>query len=556
MSKVVGIDLGTTKSVVSVVEGKDVKVIPNSEGTAITPSMVAFTNKGEQLVGVLAKRQVVTNPKNTLYEIKRFMGRKASEVQNEIKRVPYEVVGQGDDPVKVKIQIGAETKLFTPQEISAKILQELKRYAEDYIGAKISDAVITCPAYFNDSQRQATKEAGMIAGFEVKRIINEPTSASLAYGLDKKNTQKIAVYDLGGGTFDISILEIDKNVIQVLSTNGDTHLGGSDFDQRLINYVADEFQKQYKMDLRKDSMALQRLKDACEKAKCELSTVMETEINLPFISVSQDGPLHLSVRLSRAKFEELVDDLIQKTLSPSEHALKDAKLQVSDINEVVLVGGATRVPKIQQTVKQFFGRDPHKGINPEEVVSVGAAIQGAILSGEMKDILLLDVTPLTLGVETLGGIRTPMIKRNSPIPTKKTEVYSTAADWQNSVEIHIVQGERELANDCKSLGRFTLEGIPPSPRGVPKVEVSFEIDANGILNVSAKDLATNKQQSITVKGSTGLNQEEIDRMVKDAEKYSEEDKKRRQLIDIRNQAESMVYQFEKLITENKEKITD
>lgn len=556
MGKVVGIDLGTTKSVISIIEGKETKVIPNSEGTTVTPSVVAFTSKGDRLVGVLAKRQAITNPKNTIYEIKRFMGRRAKEVQNEIKRVSYDVAGVGEEPVKVKVDVGGKTEYFTPQQISAAILQELKRYAEDYLGAPVKEAVITCPAYFDDSQRQATKEAGMIAGFDVKRIINEPTAASLAYGLDKKSAAKIAVYDLGGGTFDISILEIDKGVIQVLATNGDTHLGGSDFDQRVINYTAGEFQKQYGVDLRKDPMALQRLRDACEKAKIELSTLQETEINLPFIAVGPDGPLHLSVRLTRAKLEELVDDLVMKTIPPTENALKDAKLTKEDIDDVVLVGGATRMPKIQRVVKDFFGKEPHKGINPEEVVSVGAALQGAILAGDMKDILLLDVTPLTLGIETLGGIKTPMIKRNSAIPIKKTEVFSTAGDFQTSVEIHVVQGERELAKDCKSLGMFRLEGIPPAPRGVPQIEVTFEIDANGILNVTAKDKATGKQQSITIQGSTGLSKEEIDRMVKEAEKYAEEDAKRRKLVETRNQAESMAYQFDKFLTENKDKIQE
>jgi molecular chaperone DnaK len=552
MAKVVGIDLGTTNSVVSVIEGKEAKVIPNAHGSNLTPSMVAFTEKGEKLVGILAKRQAITNPKNTVFEVKRLMGRRANEVIEERKRVPYEVVGEGDEPIRIRIS----GKLFTPQEISAMILQDLKQSAENYLSMKITDAVITCPAYFNDSQRQATKEAGAIAGFNVRRVFNEPTASSLAYGLDKKVTHRIGVYDLGGGTFDISILEVDNEVIQVLSTNGNSLLGGTDFDERLIQYVVEEFKKEQGIDLRKDPMALQRLKEACEKAKCELSTMLETEINLPFITADQTGPKHLSIKLTRAKLEQLIGDLIDKTIQPVEQALVDAKLSPKDIHEVVLVGGSTRIPKVQKLVQDIFSREPHKGVNPDEVVAVGAAIQAGILGGEMKDILLLDVTPLTLGVETLGGIRTPLVKRNTTIPVKKSEIFSTAQDSQTQVEIHVVQGEREMAADCRTLGRFILDGIPPAPRGVPKIEVTFEIDANGILNVKAKDLATNKEQSIIIKASTGLSEEEIERMVKEAQQYEKEDKKRRELVEARNQADHLIYNIEKMLKEHADKVSD
>lgn len=554
MGKVIGIDLGTTNSVVAVMEGKDVKVIPMSTGSNLLPSVVGFTDKGERLVGQAAKNQAILNPKNTIYEIKRFMGRRAYEVPNEIKRVAYEVVGSGDDPVRVRV--GGKT--FTPQEISAIILQELKRAAETYLGGKITDAVITCPAYFNDAQRQATKEAGQIAGLNVRRVFNEPTASSLAYGLDKKLAQKIAVYDLGGGTFDISILEVDKDVIQVLSTNGDTHLGGSDFDQRIMKHVADTCEKQTGIDLRADPVNLQRLRNECERAKIDLSMMVETEINMPFIGQDPKDPrksVHFSMKLSRAKLEQLVGELVEKTLEPCRAALTDARLRVSDIQEVVLVGGQTRMPLVQETVRKFFGREPHRGVNPDEVVAVGAAIQAAILGGEMKDILLVDVTPLTLGVETLGGVRTPMIRRNMAIPTQHKEVFSTAADGQTEVEVHVVQGEREMAADCRSLGKFRLTGIPPAPRGVPKIEVTFEIDANGILNVSAKDLATNKQQSIVIQPSSGLSKEEVERLVKEAEKYSEEDKKRRELVDVRNHAEALCYQTENLLKEHGDKVS-
>jgi molecular chaperone DnaK len=543
MGKVVGIDLGTTNSVVAVMEGKEVKVIPNSHGSNLTPSVVAITDRGERLVGVTAKNQAIMNPKNTIYEIKRFMGRRASEVQNEIKRVPYEVVGSGDEPVRVR----AGGKLYTPQEISAMVLQDLKQSAENYLGTKITDAVITCPAYFNDAQRQATKEAGQIAGFNVRRIFNEPTASSLAYGLDKKVAHKIAVYDLGGGTFDISILEVDKEVIQVLSTNGDTHLGGSDFDQRIVNFVAEEFRKEHGIDLRQDPMALQRLKDAAERAKMELSTMVETEINLPFITQVRGQPKNLSMRLTRAKLEQLLDDLLTRSMEPVRQALSDARLRPSDVQECVMVGGQTRMPKVLQLVREFFGREPHRGVNPDEVVAIGAAIQAAILGGEMKDILLLDVTPLTLGVETQHGVRDPVIKRNSAIPTKQSKVYSTAADGQTLVEVHVVQGEREMAADNRSLGRFRLEGIPPAPRGVPQIEVTFEIDANGILSVSAKDRATGKQQQITITASTGLSKEEVQRMEQEAEQFKDEDRKRRELADAKNHAENLVYQAEKVM---------
>lgn len=552
MAKIVGIDLGTTNSVVAVMEGKEVKVIPNAQGSNLTPSVVAFKDDGERLVGILAKRQAVTNPENTVYSIKRFMGRRYSEVEEERKRVPYKVVPGGEETVRVSIR----GKEYTPQEISAMILADLKKTAENYLGATVNEAVITCPAYFNDSQRQATKEAGAIAGFNVKRIFNEPTSSSLAYGLDKKVKHKIAVYDLGGGTFDISILEVDNDVIQVLSTNGDTHLGGDDFDHELVTYIASEFLKEQGIDLRNDKMALQRLKESAEKAKCELSTMFETEINLPFITMDKSGPKHLSMKITRAKLEQLIGKLVDSTIKPVDQALQDARLKATDVQEVVLVGGSTRVPRVQQVVKDFFRREPHRGVNPDEVVAIGAAIQAGILGGEMKDILLLDVTPLTLGVETLGGIRTPLIQKNTAIPIKKSEVFSTAADNQTQVDIHIVQGERQMAADCRSLGRFILDGIPPARRGVPKIEVTFEIDASGILNVSAKDLATNKQQSIVIKASTGLSEEEIKKMVNEAQQYEAQDKQKKELSEAKNHADNVIYTTETMLIEYKDKISD
>ncbi|HTF57665.1 MAG TPA: molecular chaperone DnaK [Planctomycetota bacterium] len=551
MSKIVGIDLGTTNSVVAIMEGGEVKVIPNKHGSNLTPSVVGFTETGERAVGQLAKRQAIINPRNTVYSIKRFMGRRRSEVAQEEKMFPYEVVGAPDEPVKVKIR----DKMYTPQEISAMILADLKETAEAYLGEKVTEAVITCPAYFNDSQRQATKEAGRIAGFDVKRVINEPTAAALAYGLDKKKgIQKIAVYDLGGGTFDISILEVDNEVIQVLSTNGNTHLGGDDFDHILINYVADEFQRQNKVDLRKDPMAMQRLKEACERAKCELSSMLETEINLPFIAQDANRqPLNLAVKMTRSKLEQLIGDLIRGTLKPVEAALADAKLKPSDINEVVLVGGSTRIPMVQKLVKDFFGREPNRSVNPDEIVAVGAAVQGAILKGD-KDILLLDVTPLTLGLKVEGGLMVPLISRNSAIPTKKSQVFSTAADNQPAVTIEVYQGERPMASDNRKLGTFDLDGIPPARRGVPQIEVTFDIDANGILNVTAKDLGTGKQQQVTIKGSTGLNESEIKKMVSEAEQYGEEDKKRKELVEARNQADHVLYTTEQFVKDNADKL--
>ncbi len=551
MGKIIGIDLGTTNSVVAVMEGGEPVVIPNAEGARTTPSVVAFTKKGERLVGAPAKRQAVTNPENTIFSIKRFMGRFFNEVKTEIKEVPYKVEPGNNDVVMVNVG----DKKYSPPEISAMILQKMKQTAEDYLGEKITEAVITVPAYFNDAQRQATKDAGKIAGLEVKRIINEPTAASLAYGLDSKKDEKIAVFDLGGGTFDISILELGDGVFEVKSTNGDTHLGGDDFDQRLIDYLADEFQKQENVDLRKDAMALQRLKEAAEKAKIELSSSMQTEINLPFITATESGPKHLNISLSRAKFEQLVDDLIQRTVEPCRIALKDAGLSTSDIDEVILVGGSTRIPKVQEVVKEFFGKEPHKGVNPDEVVAIGAAIQGAVLTGEVKDVLLLDVIPLSLGIETLGGVSTKLIEANTTIPTKKTEVFSTAADNQTTVEIHVLQGEREMASDNRTLGKFILDGIPPAPRGIPQIEVTFDVDANGILHVTAKDKATGKEQSIRIEASSGLSEEEIEKMKKEAQAHAAEDKRKREEIETKNQADTTIYQTEKQLKEMGDKMS-
>jgi molecular chaperone DnaK len=544
-NKVIGIDLGTTNSCVAVVEGGEPVVIPNSEGSRTTPSVVGFTKTGDRPVGQVAKRQAITNPESTIYSIKRFMGRKYREVGSELKLVPYKVIEADNGDARVSIQ----SKEYSPPEISAMILQKMRQTAEDYLGEKITDAVVTVPAYFNDSQRQATKDAGRIAGLNVLRIINEPTAASLAYGLDKKKNEKIAVYDLGGGTFDISILEIGEGVFEVKSTNGDTHLGGDDFDQRVIDWIADEFKKQEGIDLRKDRMALQRLKEAAEKAKCELSSTMQTDINLPFITADANGPKHLNLTLIRSKLEQLVTDLIERTVGPVKKALEDAKLAAKDIDEVVLVGGQIRMPAVQELVKKLFGKEPHKGVNPDEVVAIGAAIQGAVLKGEIKDVLLLDVTPLSLGIETLGGVATRLIERNTTIPTRKSEIFSTAADSQTSVEVHVLQGEREMAADNKTIGRFHLDGIPPAPRGIPQIEVSFDIDANGILHVTAKDKATGREQKITITASSGLNEQDIKKMVREAEEHSTEDKKKREEIEVRNQADSLVYQTEKTMKE-------
>jgi molecular chaperone DnaK len=552
MGKIIGIDLGTTNSVVAIMEKGEPKIIPNSEGGRTTPSVVGFTKDGERLVGQVAKRQSVTNPENTIYSIKRFMGRRYSEVSEEIKMVPYKVVKGTNNDARIE----AMGKQYSPPEISALILKKLKEAAEDYLGEKITDAVITTPAYFNDAQRQATKDAGKIAGLVVKRIINEPTAAALAYGFDKKKDQLIAVFDFGGGTFDISILEIGENIVEVKSTNGDTHLGGDNLDQKLIDWINEEFKKDQGIDLSKDKMALQRLKEAAEKAKIELSNTVETEINLPFITADNSGPKHLVMKLSRSKFEQLVGNLIERTLAPCKQAVKDAGVGISEIQEVILVGGSTRIPKVQELVKNYFGREPHKGVNPDEVVAAGAAVQGAVMGGEAKDILLLDVTPLSLGIETLGGIGHKLIDRNTTIPTKKTDVFTTAEDNQPTVEIHILQGEREMARDNRTLGKFHLTGIPPAPRGVPQVEVTFDIDANGILNVSAKDLATNKQQAITITSSSGLSDEEINKMVNDAEKNAEDDKKRKEVIEDKNKLDQMAYALEKLVNENKEKIPE
>jgi molecular chaperone DnaK len=552
MSKIIGIDLGTTNSVVAVMEGGEPVVIANQEGGRTTPSVVAFTKGGERLVGQVAKRQAVTNAENTVYSIKRFMGRRYEEVNEEMKMVPYKVVRSNNGDVRVEV-VGKES---SPPEVSAMILQKLKTAAEDYTGQKIEKAVITVPAYFNDAQRQATKDAGRIAGLEVLRIINEPTAAALAYGLDKKKDETIAVYDFGGGTFDISILEVGEGVVEVKATNGDTHLGGDNIDQRIIDWIIEEFKKDQGIDLSKDKMALQRLKEAAEKAKCELSTVQETEITLPFVTADAAGPKHLNLKLTRARFEVLVNDILSRTMGPCKQALSDAGLKPSDIDEVVLVGGSTRIPKVQQLVKEMFGKEPHKGVNPDEVVAVGAAVQAGVLGGEVKDVLLLDVTPLSLGIETLGGVFTKLIERNTTIPTRKSETFSTAADSQTSVEIHVLQGERPMARDNRTLGRFHLVGIPPAPRGVPQVEVTFDIDANGIVNVSAKDLGTGKEQKITITSSSGLNKDDIDKMVREAESHADDDRKKKEEIEARNKGDSTVYTVEKALNENRAKLSD
>jgi molecular chaperone DnaK len=551
MSKIIGIDLGTTNSVVAVMEGGEPVVITNPEGSRITPSVVAFTKSGERLVGQVAKRQAVTNPENTVFSIKRFMGRKFDEVNEEMKMVPYSVVRAGNGDVRVK----AGAKESSPPEISAMILQKLKQAAEEYLGQPVTRAVITVPAYFNDAQRQATKDAGQVAGLEVMRIVNEPTAAALAYGLDKKKEETIAVYDFGGGTFDISILEVGEGVVEVKATNGDTHLGGDNLDQRVIDWIISEFKKDEGIDLGKDRMALQRLKEAAEKAKMELSTVVETEINLPFITADATGPKHMVKKLTRAKFEQLVDDLLQKTVGPTKQALADAGVDASKIDEVVLVGGSTRIPRVQQIVKELFGKEPHKGVNPDEVVAVGAAIQAGVLAGEVKDLLLLDVTPLSLGIETLGGVMTTLIPRNTTIPTRKSETFSTAADNQTSVEVHVLQGERPMARDNRTLGRFHLSGLPPAPRGVPQIEVTFDIDANGIVNVSAKDMATQKEQKITITASSGLSKEEVDRMMREAESHADEDRRRKEEIETRNHADQAVYQAERTIRDAGDKLS-
>ncbi len=551
MSKIIGIDLGTTNSCVAVMEGGDPVVIPNAEGNRTTPSVVAFSKSGERLVGQVAKRQSITNPANTVFSIKRFMGRKYSEVSEEMRMVPFSVDEASNGDCRVK----AGGKDWSPPEISAMILSKLKEAAEAYLGEKVTRAVITVPAYFNDSQRQATKDAGQIAGLTVERLVNEPTAAALAYGLDKKKDETIAVYDFGGGTFDISILEVGEGVVEVKSTNGDTHLGGDNIDQRIIEWILAEFKKDQGVDLSKDPMAMQRLKEAAEKAKIELSNVVETEINLPFITADASGPKHLQLRLSRSKLEQLVEDIVEKSIGPCKQAMKDAGVEPKDIDEVVLVGGQTRMPRIQKLVKDLFGKDPHQGVNPDEVVAIGAAIQGGVLAGDVKDLLLLDVTPLSLGIETLGGVTTKLIERNTTIPTKKSETFSTAGDNQTSVEIKVLQGEREMARDNKTIGVFHLVGIPPAPRGMPQIEVTFDIDANGIMNVSAKDLGTSKEQKITITASSGLNKDEIDRMVKDAQSHSEEDRKRREEIEAKNRLDSLIYASEKTFNENKGKLS-
>ena len=552
MGKIIGIDLGTTNSVVAVMEGGEPKVIANEEGGRTTPSVVAFTKSGERLVGQVAKRQAITNPENTIYSIKRFMGRRYEEVNDEMKMVPYKVVRQGDH-----VAVVAQGQEYTPPQISALILQKLKKAAEDHLGQSVTEAVITVPAYFNDAQRQATKDAGKIAGLDVKRIVNEPTAAALAYGLDKKKNETIAVYDFGGGTFDISVLEVGEGVIEVKSTNGDTHLGGDNIDQRIVEWLVEEFKKDEGLDLRSkgNEMALQRLRDAAEKAKIELSTTMETEINLPFITADATGPKHLVKKLTRAKLEQMIEDIIQRSLDPCKKAMDDAGVTAKDIDEVVLVGGQTRMPRIQQVVKDLFGKEPHRGVNPDEVVAIGAAVQAGVLSGDVKDLLLLDVTPLTLSIETLGGVATTMIPRNTTIPTRKTEVFSTAADSQPSVEVHVLQGERTIAKDNRTLGKFHLSGIPPAPRGMPQIEVTFDIDANGILNVTAKDRGTGKDQKITITSSSGLSKEEVERMAKEAESHAAEDKSKREEIEARNQLDSMVYQVEKMLREHGDKIS-
>ena len=552
MGKVIGIDLGTTNSVVAIMEGKEPKVLTNAEGSRLTPSMVAFTDSGERLVGQVAKRQAITNPENTIFAVKRLIGRKfeSPEIQKDVRVLPYKIskASNGD------AHIGIRGRDYSPTEISAFVLMKMKQTAEDYLGEKVTEAVITVPAYFNDSQRQATKDAGKIAGLEVLRIINEPTAASLAYGLDKKKDEKIAVFDLGGGTYDISILEIGEGVFEVKSTNGDTHLGGEDFDQRIIDWLADEFKKDQGIDLRSDKMALQRLKEAAEKAKMELSTTMETDINLPFITADATGPKHLNIKLSRAKLESLVEELIDRLVPPMEQALRDAGLSRKDVDEVILVGGMTRMPRVQQKVQEFFGKEPHRGVNPDEVVAVGAAIQAGVLKGDVKDVLLLDVTPLSLGIETLGGVMTKLIERNTTIPTRKSQIFSTAADSQTAVSIHVLQGEREMASNNKTLGRFDLVGIPAAPRGIPQIEVTFDIDANGIVHVAAKDLATQKEQSIQITASSGLSKDEVQNLVREAEMHAQEDKKKRELIEIRNNADSLIYSTEKTLREMGDKV--